>query len=150
MAQPPGGHRHGRVVGRANGTRGVRELDLREIAGLDLLGALDGNPRGVIAWAKAGDGGLHAHRGILYPGEYVDEELLASLVEDELGCSIADARAVYGRQGGGPCPRRLRPLRDRLDGVMAGIASSGGNLAELARRLGVPEQNLQRAARGAN
>jgi hypothetical protein len=90
--------------------------------------------------------GVNQHT-VLHPDEYVDAELLTALLEDELGCSTAEVHEVYGRPGGGRCPARLLPLRDRLDAVLVGIAERGGNLALLARQLGVPEQNLQRAAR---
>jgi hypothetical protein len=154
IEEPPHGQMYGRVIGAANGDRGVQELDARIVSALDMIGAREGEPRGYIVWTKAGGGGLVSdavnQHTVLRGDQYVDEELLAALIEHELGCTIAEARAVYGRRGGGRCPGGLRPLRDRLDGVMAAIALSGGNLAELARRLGVPEQNLQRAARRGN
>jgi len=88
-------------------------------------------------------GEMGTHRGVLHRDEYVDPTTLAQLLEEEMGCTLADAKAIYGRQGGGPLPARLRALRDRLDVLLAGA----DNLALLARTLGVPERNLQRAAK---
>jgi hypothetical protein len=90
--------------------------------------------------------GVNQH-ALLHPDEYVDEEALQKRIQDALGVTYEQLRAVYGRKGGGPCPRSLRPTRDRLDDALAGIAAKGGNLALLARHVGVPPLQLQRAAR---
>jgi hypothetical protein len=145
MMDPPGGENHGYVV---NGGGARYKLGTRAAAALEMTGILDGNQRGGVLSTRAGKAGLTSHRGALHPDEWkwLDCAEVVRQAEQRLGCTFGEAREVYGRTGGGPLPRRLLPLRDRLDVVMGGIAHRGGNLAELARGLGVPERNLQRAA----
>ena len=85
---------------------------------------------------KGGDeeGGVTSHRGVLHPDEYVDYERLVGLVEDALGFSYDDVRAVY-RQG--RLSDTQRELRDRIDARLLALSRAGGNIVELGRVLGL-------------
>jgi hypothetical protein len=66
---------------------------------------------------------------VVHPDEYLDEEALQGRIEVALSSTYEQIRAVYGPEGGGPCPRSLRPTRDHLDVEIARLAGRGGNLA---------------------
>lgn len=93
--------------------------------------------------------GMRAHTGWLHPDEWrwLDKAEVVRRIEGKFGCTLAEAREVYGRSGGGPTPLRLRPRKARLDAVLADTHE--GSLALLARLLDVPERKLQRAAQQA-
>jgi len=78
-------------------------------------------------------GGLTSHRGVLHPDEYVDDDRLIALIEAELGFTYDEIRSVY-RQGRKSDSQR--ELRERIDARLLALSRSGGNLAELGRRLG--------------
>jgi len=79
------------------------------------------------------ESGMTAHRGVLHPDEYVEEDTLRSLIERSLGFTYDQIRSVY-RQG--PLSPEQRQLRRRIDARMLAISRSGGNMAELARAIG--------------
>lgn len=90
-----------------------------------------------VADIKGGDeeGGVTAHRGVLHPDEYVNEDALRVLVERELGFTYEQVRSVY-RQG--PLSASGRELRGRIDARLLALSRSGGHMAELGRALGFP------------
>jgi len=79
--------------------------------------------------------GMNAHRGVLHPEEHVDHEALRPLVEDELGFTIEEVRAVY-RQG--PLSHDQRQLRGAIDARVLALSRSGANVALLGAALGFP------------
>jgi hypothetical protein len=126
--------------------RGRRSRSPTEVA------AVSENGMAVIpSYYNHGRGSMVAHRGVLHPDEYVDVKQLARQLEVRLDCTLEEFVGVYGRAGGGPLPKALRPLRARLDEALAIYAERGGSMATLGLCTGVPERNLQRAAkRGRN
>jgi hypothetical protein len=82
----------------------------------------------------ARDAGMSTHRGVFHPDEHVDADALRSAVERGLGFTYDDVRAVY-RQGR-KSDAQLE-LRGRIDARLLEIESEGGNLAELARAIGL-------------
>lgn len=80
------------------------------------------------------DGVVATHRGVLHPDEYVDANVLTSLVEDAFGFSLDQVSAVY-RQGR-KSPEQLA-LRDRIDARILAVREAGGNMVELAKALGL-------------
>jgi hypothetical protein len=100
---------------------------------------------GYVVSGRAGKGGMTGHRGLLFVGEHADHALVVSAIAGRLGCTADEFRSVYARNGGGPLPRDLHPLRDRLNGVLAAIQDEGGSLPLLAQWMGVNPRALQRA-----
>lgn len=86
--------------------------------------------------------GLHAHRGVLHPAEYVDPAVIVPAVERRLGFTKAELHLVY-RQGRKSAAQR--ELRARIDARLLELQSSGGNLELLARIVGVDRKTLGRA-----
>jgi hypothetical protein len=80
-------------------------------------------------------GGTTSHRGVLHPGEYVNEDALRVLVERELGFTYEQVRSVY-RQG--PLSPDQRELRARIDARLLALSNAGGNVALLGAALGFP------------
>jgi hypothetical protein len=78
-------------------------------------------------------GGLTAHRGVLHPEEYVDQEALRAMVEDELGFTYEQVRSVY-RQG--PLSADQRELRGQIDARLLVLSRAGGEMTLLAGALG--------------
>jgi hypothetical protein len=83
------------------------------------------------------DGGTVAHRGVLHPAEYVDQDALSARVAEALGFAAAQIRAVY-RQG--PLSPEGRALRARIDARILEVATKGGLMVELGRALGLTVQ----------
>ena len=139
-------------VTNAQGAEGVATRSRKTKAPSDPEGGAYLRERGV-SLVRVKDAALHgmtAHRGVLHPDEWLDEAEVVRQVEARMGYTLDEAREVYGRRGGGPLPKLLKERRGRLDGVMGKMARDG-QVALLARVLGVPERNLQRAAeRGRN
>jgi hypothetical protein len=79
--------------------------------------------------------GMHAHRGVIHPDEYVNADALRSAAEEKLGYTLEDVRAVYGGRSGGPLPKALLPVRNAIDRELLGV----DNMEWLALALGVPE-----------
>lgn len=100
---------------------------------------------GHVVSARAGNEGMTGHRGPLYPGQYVDADVLGRELTAR-GFAPDDVRAVYKASKGGPLPRHLRPTRDRLDLALAELARQGGSLRRLATVLGLNPRMLQKAA----
>jgi len=86
--------------------------------------------------------GMVAHRGVLHPGEYVDEWRVFLEVERRFGFDLADFAVAYcqGRKSAAQ-----RELRDRIDQRLLGIADAGGNLELLARVLEIDRKTIGRA-----
>lgn len=153
MEEPPGGWCHGRSAppllpnhdGEIVNTAVRRDLDIRETRKLEGVGRAE-EDRAHVVDARHGTGGLRAHRGVLYPGEFVDRRRLVAALEDALGVPLDVVRDVYGPRGGGPLPASLRELRAALDARLAAAADAGGSLALLAQLIGVGPRTLQRAA----
>lgn len=113
-------------------------------------GAVVGEEYGFLAeggWSaveigSAFDGGITAHRGVLHPDEYVDPELLRTMIEQHLGFTYEEISSVY-RQG------RLSPdqreLRATIDAQMLALSRAGGNLTALADDLGIPLRTIHNA-----
>jgi hypothetical protein len=86
--------------------------------------------------------GMTAHRGVLYPGEYVSTAALVPLVEERLGFTVDELRTVY-RQG--PKSARQVELRSRIDARLLELRNAGGNLESLARVTGIERKVIGRA-----
>lgn len=86
-------------------------------------------------------GGLTAHRGILQEGEWVDEERLLELLEEQLGYSREDILWAYS--SGKPEGDRL-VLRDELDLLFLELSRYGANMTELGRMLGFFVENSRK------
>jgi len=87
----------------------------------------------VAAVDRPAESGITTHRGVLQAGEYVDRDVLRKAVEEELGYTYAQIRAVY-RQG--PLSPEQRKLRGVIDARMLALRRSGANLVELGRAIG--------------
>lgn len=136
VEEPAGGHNHGRVattdpdvLGRTlpHGVKDVQERALLQGGGFTFVFPSNGGA------GTFGDAGMTSHRGVLHSDEYVDADALRSAVEDALGFTYDDVRAVY-RRG------RLTPaqaeLRARIDARLLELARGGANMDLLARLLG--------------
>ena len=138
MEEPAGGHNHGRTA--------VDDPHLDERATRFIgLGVEDGQERDVLnggGWTLIpGVGGarqaagMTAHRGVLHPHEYVDNDVLRAKVEEAFGFTVEEVRSVY-RQG------RLTPeqgeLRSRIDARLLALSRAGANMLALARVFGLP------------
>lgn len=77
--------------------------------------------------------GLTSHVGIVHPDEYVNDDELIAMIEEELGFSYDQVRSVY-RQG--PKSETQRELRGQIDARLLALSHAGGILSELGRRLG--------------
>lgn len=88
----------------------------------------------VVSAGGADGGGLVAHRGVLFDGEYVNAIELQKAVEEELGYTYEQIRSVY-RQG--PLSPEQRKLRGVIDARMLALRRSGANMAELGRSIGL-------------
>jgi phage terminase small subunit len=100
---------------------------------------------GVLEWLQRG--GWHAvkgtaHRGVLHPDEYLDEEAVRAMFERELGFTVAQVRSVH-RQG--RTSKAQRELRTRVDARLLAISRAGGNMTALAGVVGLQPKSLQRA-----
>lgn len=139
MAEPPGGHNHGRKATAATSSdipvgrkvelgQDARRSFLREGGWVrdDTLRPLDGESR----WT-----GGRTHRGVLDEVEYVDEEKLAGLVRDNLGVSPNIVNLLY--RPGYLAPHE-KAVRDAIDKKFLALADAGGNMLALARVLGWP------------
>lgn len=80
---------------------------------------------------------------VLHPDEYVDDDLVVALVEDELGFTVEQIHSVYCT--GGRIPSARIALRDAIDARLLDVLRAGGNLAELGRRLGLEHKAVERA-----
>lgn len=153
MEEPAGGHTlgHGSIYDETSGpataqarrmplsTSGAVAADFMAGGGFSVADTAYGSTTGRIA--GAGDAGMKAHRGVLHEEEYVDDVRLRSLVEAELGFSYDEVRSVYDRGvAGGPLPKPLRQLRERLDARVLALSLSGANMVALARAIGLPLQ----------
>lgn len=106
---------------------------------------LDDDQAGALVSARAGKAGMTGHRGVLFPGQYVDRASVVAALEERLGVTAEEFRAVYGGRKGGPLPKRLRELRTNLNAVLERVEAEGGSLALLAQWMGVNPRALQRA-----
>jgi hypothetical protein len=100
---------------------------------------------GYLISGRAGKVGMTGHRSILFPGQHADRDVVVTAIEERLGCTVDEFRSVYARNGGGPLPRHLHGLRDRLNIRLARIQAVGGSLPLLAQWMGVNPRALQRA-----
>jgi len=90
--------------------------------------------------------GLVAHRGVLHPDDYVDQDVLRALVEHELGFTYEQARSVY--RGRGRRTAAQMALRARIDARFYDIRRAGGNLELLARVIGIDRKKVIGGALG--
>lgn len=118
-----------------DGTEGreLEELGFVQEGGWSLVDSARGHTKLGGATGGARDAGMSAHRGVLQADEYVDAGALQAAVEDELGFTYAEVKAVY-RQG--PKSSAQLELRTRIGARLLRIAASGGNLLELGRAFG--------------
>lgn len=168
MAEPPGGHNHGRVARGGNpppaegdmvDTVSPRELDTEFWRALTALGSgersflSDPERGGRVVDVDAGGGytgvgsvGMVAHRGVLHPDEYVHVDELIERVEALFGFTREEVRSVYARDAlGGPIPQNLRELRDAIDARVLALSRAGGNIDLLRRIMGLNPTTLKRA-----
>lgn len=78
------------------------------------------------------EAGMTVHRGVVHPDEYIDWERVRCLVEDNLGCPLAEIEEVY--RAGKPTALRAR-TRAVIDARLLALFRAGGNMLELARIL---------------
>jgi hypothetical protein len=100
----------------------------------------------VIASSDSGDRqGMTAHRGVLAPGEYVDDAALRAELERHLGVSMAEFDAAY-RKRGRPTGAALE-IRRRVDQVFLSVVEHPeANVELLARLLGINDSRIYEAA----
>lgn len=84
---------------------------------------------------KDENGGVTSHRGVLHPDEYVDEDLLQQMIEDELGFTYEQIRSAYPDTPGS-VSLPLRELRSQIDARLLALLRAGGNMLAFARALG--------------
>lgn len=154
MEETPIGDNHGRqsyevgtmganmdAVGRVRGMS-VEDAKATEFlldGGFGVVDTSAGTHNGGTMGAR--DAGMTAHRGVLFPGEYVDANLVAEKIAEMLGFSLADIRACYNRAGG-PLPATLRAKRAEIDAALLALTAEDGNLSLLAEHLGVNRDTL--------
>lgn len=91
---------------------------------------------------EAADTGMTAHRGILHPDEYVDQDVLRGVAAESLGYSYADISAAY--KAGRPTDEQ-RQHRDRIDARLLALSRDGGSMKALAAVLDLSEKTIDRA-----
>jgi hypothetical protein len=144
MEETPEGDNHGIVVDyfMDDGTTQVTRRDLAgRLAKVDQKGLLTGESRFGIVVGKD-EGGLVAHRGVLQDDEYVDFFLLREQVEAEFGMTYGEITTVY--QNGRPNAAVLQN-RAKVDARLLELSRAGGNMAQLAKALGLSEKTIDRA-----
>lgn len=134
MEEPSGGHNHGRMDGNTLDTDESVAFGFRFDGGWHVAD---------IRSNKDEAGGLVSHRGVLAPAEYVDPDVLRPMVEEALGFTVDDVTSVYTSRG--RFRNDLRQLRARIDARLLALSRSGGNMAALARSLGINPRTMERA-----
>ena len=133
MEEPAGGHNHGRMDGNTLDTDESVAFGFRFDGGWHVAD---------IRSNKEEAGGLVSHRGVLAPAEYVDPDVLRTMVEEEFGFSLDDVASVY-------TTKRLRhdqrQLRGDIDARVLALSRSGANMAQLANVLGINPRTMERA-----
>ena len=125
MQEPPGGLNYGRVE------RNGLPLSVEEMQAAEFLG---GGGWSVVHTAQSTEEtGMTAHRGVVHPDEHIDMERVRALVEDNLGCPLAEIDEVY--RAGKPTAIRAR-TRAVIDARLLALSRAGGNMTALARVLG--------------
>lgn len=132
IEEPAGGHNHGRTRSGSDPRSGDRRIPLDVASAQAEEFVRSGG--WTIVHVKDGDrAGVHAHRGVLHPDEFVDSGVIETLVENELGFTLDEVRSVY-RQGRKSDAQLA--LRARIDARLLEIAETGGSMLELARVFG--------------
>jgi hypothetical protein len=125
MEEPPGGYNYGRRDGEELSVEAAQAAELAQVGGFGVIHEQAGK----------GSTGMVAHRGVNPPTAYVDPAKLKVLVEEGLGFTLDQIGAAYGR--GKPTAERLE-LRARIDARFLALQRKGGNMAALAKVLGMP------------
>lgn len=96
---------------------------------------------------RAAETGARSHavnqHTVLHPDEYVDEEIVACLVEDELGFTVEQLHSVYCTGGRIPSDRQV--LRDALDARLLELSRGGANMDLFGRIAGLNGSTVDRA-----
>lgn len=88
------------------------------------------------------NGGVTTHRGVLHPDEYVDEDLLRRMVEEEFGYTHEQIESVYSVK---KLKTDQRQLRDAIDARMLALRRSGANMFQFAEAIGLNQRTMNRA-----
>lgn len=131
---------------RRQESEALRSIGIDRPAGeRDESGALAMLPEGGYHIQIADDGvdrtGMHAHRGVLEEGEYVDHEELIMKLEEELGFSFDEVRLAFDAHAYAEEVPNFYAIRER----MVEIHEDGGNISLLADVLGINRGTLATA-----
>lgn len=147
IEEPPGGANHGRRLADNPNVEGrhlrleVSRWKAAEFMRAKGWGALRERAQ------RPSVSGMGSHlvnqHTVLHPDDYVDEELLAALVEDELGFSAEQLHSVYST--GGRIPSDRRGLRDRIDARLLALSRGGANMDLFGRVTGLNGSTVDRA-----
>lgn len=77
-------------------------------------------------------GGLTAHRGVLFPGEFVDRLSLRDAVLERLGFTLEQVNSVYKQ---GRKSDDQRQLRDKIDESLLALSRDGAMVSKLSEAL---------------
>lgn len=78
------------------------------------------------------DGGLTAHRGVLFPGEFVDRLSLRDAVLERLGFTLEQVNSVYKQ---GRKSDDQRQLRDKIDESLLALSRDGATVSKISEAL---------------
>lgn len=78
------------------------------------------------------DGGLTAHRGVLFPGEFVDRLTLRGAVLDRLGFTLDEVNSVYKQ---GRKSDDQRQLRGKIDASLLALSRDGATVSKISEAL---------------
>lgn len=148
MEEPAGGENHGRRVSDNPNVEGeYLPLETRRWQRAEFMrssGWIVASPErdhhGVGLGARS-----HAENQytVLHPEEYVDETVLASLLEAEFGFTIEELHSVYST--GGRIPSERLDLRARLDARLFELSNGGANMDLFGRAAGLNGSTVDRA-----
>lgn len=135
MEEPPGGLNYGRTWLAPEGEEPrALPLSVEDAQAAEFLSAEHGGGWTIVHIAQSPeDTGMTAHRGVVHPDEHIDWERVRALVEDNLGCPLAEIEEVYC--AGKPTAIRAR-ARAVIDARLLALSRAGGNMLALARILG--------------
>lgn len=77
--------------------------------------------------------GMCAHRGILHPDDYWDEQEVLNRIQIQLGAKITHIQRIYGPGG---LTAEDKKFRHDMDALFLKLAEAGGNMSLLGGLLG--------------
>jgi hypothetical protein len=145
MEEPAGGSNHGSRLSDNPALEGSHvPLDVGRWQRNEFL---RGNGWTFVHSHDGGRAGLNSHAvnqyTVLHPDDYVNEETLAALVEDELGFTVEQLHSVYCT--GGRIPSSRQELRDVIDARLLDLVRGGANMDLFGRLMGLNGSTVDRA-----